>query len=131
MILTFNRAYGSTIDLHRDGEIQGYEFLEPPVEYRFLRGLPDLGLDFTSAWFYLPFAAGNYQCRCPDARSGCKESRNRNAGPRWNLRFACLATSIADLSNDPSNSSKQNQFSNREGFAAELKHLLVYVVMWP
>src|SRR4029077_19578482 len=37
MILTFKRAYGSTIDLHRDGELQGYEFVEPPVEYRFLR----------------------------------------------------------------------------------------------
>ena len=37
MILTFKGAYGSTIDLNRDGEIQGYEFVEPPVEYRFLR----------------------------------------------------------------------------------------------
>ena len=37
MILTFKGAYGSTIDLHRDGEIQGYEFVEPPIEYRFLR----------------------------------------------------------------------------------------------
>ena len=37
MILTFKGAYGSTIDLDRDGEIQGYEFVEPPVEYRFLR----------------------------------------------------------------------------------------------
>ena len=41
MILTFKGAYGSTIDLHRDGEIQGYEFVDPPVEYRFLRaGFP-------------------------------------------------------------------------------------------
>src|SRR5579864_7455365 len=37
MILTFKGAYGSTIDLDRDGEIQGYEFVEPPIEYRFLR----------------------------------------------------------------------------------------------
>jgi hypothetical protein len=37
MILTFKRAYGSTIDLQREGEIQGYEFVEPPIEYRFLR----------------------------------------------------------------------------------------------
>jgi hypothetical protein len=37
MILTFKRAYGSTIHLHRDGELQGYEFVEPPIEYRFLR----------------------------------------------------------------------------------------------
>jgi hypothetical protein len=38
MILTFKSVYGSTINLHRDGELQGYEFLEPPMEYRFLRG---------------------------------------------------------------------------------------------
>jgi hypothetical protein len=37
MILTFKGAYGSAIDLHRYGEIQGYEFVEPPIEYRFLR----------------------------------------------------------------------------------------------
>ncbi|HET9378630.1 MAG TPA: hypothetical protein VFO40_26910 [Chthoniobacterales bacterium] len=41
MILTFKGQYGSTIDLHREGEIQGYEFLEPPVEFRFVRnGVP-------------------------------------------------------------------------------------------
>jgi hypothetical protein len=38
MILTFKGAYGSAIDLDRDGELQGYEFVEPPIEYRFLRG---------------------------------------------------------------------------------------------
>lgn len=38
MILTFKGANGSTIDLDRDGELQGYEFVEPPIEYRFLRG---------------------------------------------------------------------------------------------
>jgi hypothetical protein len=37
MILTFKGAYGSAIDLHRDDEIQGYEFVDPPIEYRFLR----------------------------------------------------------------------------------------------
>jgi hypothetical protein len=37
MVLTFKGAYGSTVDLDREGEIQGYEFVEPPVEYRFLR----------------------------------------------------------------------------------------------
>jgi hypothetical protein len=37
MILAFKGAYGSTIDLHRNGEIQGYEFVEPPTECRFLR----------------------------------------------------------------------------------------------
>lgn len=37
MILTFKGQFGSTIDLHREGEIQGYEFLEPPVEFRFVR----------------------------------------------------------------------------------------------
>jgi hypothetical protein len=37
MILTFKGAHGSTVDLDRDGEIQGYEFVEPPIEYRFLR----------------------------------------------------------------------------------------------
>jgi hypothetical protein len=37
MILTFKGPYGSIVDLRRDGEIQGYEFVEPPVEYRFLR----------------------------------------------------------------------------------------------
>jgi hypothetical protein len=36
MILTFKGPYGSIVDLRRDGEIQGYEFLEPPIEYRFL-----------------------------------------------------------------------------------------------
>lgn len=41
MIITFKAEYGSTIDLHREGEIQGYEFLEPPVELRFVRdGVP-------------------------------------------------------------------------------------------
>jgi hypothetical protein len=41
MILIFKGVYGSTIDLHRDGEIQGYEFIEPPIEYRFIRaGVP-------------------------------------------------------------------------------------------
>jgi hypothetical protein len=38
MILTFKGPYGSIVDLHRAGEIQGYEFVEPPIEYRFLRG---------------------------------------------------------------------------------------------
>jgi hypothetical protein len=37
MILTFKGPYGSIVDLRRDGEIQGYEFVEPPIEYRFLR----------------------------------------------------------------------------------------------
>jgi hypothetical protein len=37
MILTFKGPYGSVVDLRRDGEIQGYEFVEPPIEYRFLR----------------------------------------------------------------------------------------------
>ena len=41
MIISFKAEYGSTIDLHREGEIQGYEFLEPPVEFRFVRnGVP-------------------------------------------------------------------------------------------
>ena len=41
MILTFKGPYGSIVDLLRDGEIQGYEFVEPPIEYRFLRaGFP-------------------------------------------------------------------------------------------
>ena len=37
MILTFKGSYGSILDLRQDGEIQGYEFIEPPLEYRFLR----------------------------------------------------------------------------------------------
>jgi len=37
MILTFSGLYGSTVDLNGSGEIQGYEFLQPPIEYRFLR----------------------------------------------------------------------------------------------
>lgn len=37
MILTFKGPYGSIVDLRRDREIQGYEFVEPPIEYRFLR----------------------------------------------------------------------------------------------
>jgi hypothetical protein len=37
MILTFRGLYGSTVDLNGSGEIQGYEFLQPPIEYRFVR----------------------------------------------------------------------------------------------
>ena len=37
MMLKFTGLYGSTIDLNGCGEIQGYEFLEPPIEYRFVR----------------------------------------------------------------------------------------------
>jgi hypothetical protein len=37
MILKFSGLYGSTVDLNGIGEIQGYEFLEPPIEYRFVR----------------------------------------------------------------------------------------------
>jgi hypothetical protein len=47
MILTFKGAYGSTIDLHRAGEIQGYEFVEPSIEYRFLRAASSIS-DWTS-----------------------------------------------------------------------------------
>ena len=36
-MLTFKASYGSTIDLHGDGEFEGIEFLQPPIEYRFLR----------------------------------------------------------------------------------------------
>jgi hypothetical protein len=40
-MLSFKASYGSTINLHRDGEIEGIEFLQPPTEYRFLRkGVP-------------------------------------------------------------------------------------------
>ena len=45
MILTFKGPYGSTVNLHGTGELQGIEFLQPPIEYRFLReGAP------ISAW---------------------------------------------------------------------------------
>lgn len=37
MIVTFKAHCGSIIDLNRDGEFQGYEFLGPPLEFRFLR----------------------------------------------------------------------------------------------
>ena len=37
MILKFSALYGSTVDLNGMGEIQGYEFLQPPIEYRFVR----------------------------------------------------------------------------------------------
>jgi len=37
MILKFTALHGSTVDLHGNGEIQGYEFLQPPIEYRFVR----------------------------------------------------------------------------------------------
>jgi hypothetical protein len=37
MIVKFSGLYGTTIDLDGNGEIQGYEFLEPPIEYRFVR----------------------------------------------------------------------------------------------
>jgi hypothetical protein len=36
-MLIFRASYGSTIDLHGDGELEGFEFLQPPIEYRFLR----------------------------------------------------------------------------------------------
>ncbi len=47
MILTFKGPYGSIVDLRRDGEIQGYEFIEPPIEYRFLRARSPIS-DWTS-----------------------------------------------------------------------------------
>lgn len=37
MIVKFTGPYGSAIDLNGSGEIQGYEFLDPPIEYRFMR----------------------------------------------------------------------------------------------
>jgi hypothetical protein len=37
MIVKFSGLYGTTIDLDGNGEIQGYEFLQPPIEYRFVR----------------------------------------------------------------------------------------------
>jgi hypothetical protein len=41
MIRVFKGPYGSIADLRQNGEIQGYEFLDPPIEYRFLRaGVP-------------------------------------------------------------------------------------------
>jgi len=52
MILSFSGPYDSTINLHRSGELQGIEFIQPPIEYRFLReGAP------ISAWTLL---AGGY-----------------------------------------------------------------------
>jgi hypothetical protein len=40
-MLTFKASYGATINLHGDGEIEGIEFLQPAIEYRFLRkGVP-------------------------------------------------------------------------------------------
>jgi len=38
MILIFKGQYGSTIDLHAYREIQGFEFVNPPIEFRFVRG---------------------------------------------------------------------------------------------
>jgi hypothetical protein len=37
MILTFKKPYCSAVNLSCVREIQGYEFVDPPVEYRFLR----------------------------------------------------------------------------------------------
>lgn len=37
MILKFTGLYGSTVVLNGNGEIQGYEFLQPPIEYRFTK----------------------------------------------------------------------------------------------
>ena len=37
MILKFSGLFGSTVGLNGIGEIQGYEFLQPPIEYRFVR----------------------------------------------------------------------------------------------
>ena len=65
MILTFKGPYGSIVDLHRDGEIQGYEFVEPPIEYRFLRaGSPISNWISPVPGFISPAAAGNHRCRC-------------------------------------------------------------------
>lgn len=41
MILIFKGQCGSKVDLRRGGELQGYEFLESPIEFRFVRaGVP-------------------------------------------------------------------------------------------
>jgi hypothetical protein len=41
MILTFKGHNGSTVVLHQSGELQGYEFLEFPPAFRFVRaGVP-------------------------------------------------------------------------------------------
>lgn len=41
MILVFKSQNGSTVVLHRADELQGYEFLESSVEFRFVRaGVP-------------------------------------------------------------------------------------------
>ena len=41
MILTFKGLNGSTISLHQFGELLGYEFVESPQEFRFVRaGVP-------------------------------------------------------------------------------------------
>ena len=40
-MLIFRASYGSTIEIRGDGELEGFEFLQPPIEYRFLReGIP-------------------------------------------------------------------------------------------
>jgi hypothetical protein len=41
MILTFKGQNGSIVDLRRSGEVQGYEFIGPSPEFRFVRaGVP-------------------------------------------------------------------------------------------
>lgn len=43
MILSLEGAYGDTIVLSVEGEIEGFQFIPPPLEYRFVRrGEPEV-----------------------------------------------------------------------------------------
>lgn len=37
MIVQYCGAYGSTVQVDQPGEIEGYQFINPPVEFRLLR----------------------------------------------------------------------------------------------
>ena len=37
MILTYLGSYGSRVSLDMDGELEGFQFVHPPIEVRFVR----------------------------------------------------------------------------------------------
>lgn len=37
MILTYHGTYGDSVSLNMDGELEGFEFIEPPIDFRVVR----------------------------------------------------------------------------------------------
>ena len=67
MILKFSGLFGSTVGLNGIGEIQGYEFLQPPIEYRFVRaGSPISDWMFPEPRYILLLRPGPHQRGCSD-----------------------------------------------------------------